>query len=121
MKIFKILAMFLVTAIICLSIVNAVTGHGIKGNSNLNVVVLAKETGTGTGTGTGDEGGTANKKKRSEVIDPPELDFSEYYDWFHLKCFDVYKKYEVWCGPGGNVECEVGYEWPKISQHCIKY
>jgi len=45
----KFLALILVTAILCLTIGNAVTGHGIKGNSNLNVTVLANETGTGTG------------------------------------------------------------------------
>jgi len=52
MKEIKLLGIIMVVVILCLVIGNAVTGHGIKGNSNLNVVVIANETGTGTGSGT---------------------------------------------------------------------
>jgi len=116
MKIFKILAMFLVTAILCLTIGNAVTGHGIKGNSNLNVTVLANETGTGTGT----EGGTANKKKELKDVVPIEISYSDEYTSGSFICFDTLVKCEVWCGPGGSEECEVGYDWRKDGLSCRK-
>jgi len=51
MKKNKIVGLIIGLAILCLSIGNAVTGHGIKGNENLNVEVLANETESGSGTG----------------------------------------------------------------------
>ena len=49
----KYFGLILVLAVVSLTIGNAVTGHGIKGNKNINTAVLASESGTGTGTGTG--------------------------------------------------------------------
>ena len=52
MKLNKFFGVMVVLAVICLSIGNAVTGHGIKGNENLNVAVLADES-SGTESDTG--------------------------------------------------------------------
>jgi len=78
----KILGLVMVLAIICLSIGNAVTGHGIKGNNNLNVVVLAKESG---GTESDEkkyhqiEGEPYNVDDKT-VIDMQNLEICYYYD-----------------------------------------
>jgi len=51
------LAVFLVAlAVVGLSLSDALTGHGIKGNKNLNPIVMGDDSGTGTGTGNGSSG-----------------------------------------------------------------
>jgi len=119
MKIFKILAMFLVTAILCLTIGNAVTGHGIKGNSNLNVTVLANETGTGTGT-TGIKIFTIKEMNKEPIADKLKVPIVD-DDGFTILCdFTNGYKCDLICILGVKLEtCFDVYGFKSWTVNCV--
>ena len=118
MKSNKIFGLIVVVAVICLSIGNAVTGHGIKGNVNLNMAVLADgSSGSGSGSGSGDE---KNKEDKEHLKDQDES--YEYINSLGEKCTETIKYYIVTCEPSGNIDCEPGKEQVKKKTIiCRKY
>jgi len=51
----KLFGLLVALAVVGLSLGDALTGHGIKGNRNLNPLVAGTRSGTTTGTGNDDE------------------------------------------------------------------
>jgi hypothetical protein len=119
-KSIKILGLCIAIAITGLSLGNALTGHGIKGNKNLNPVVLADGTsGSGSGTdsatgsGTGEDTGTGS----GSGIDTKKVIFgitiTTKGDWYFpdpvhhptKKCKDTVKVTPVTCENDGSVTC----------------
>ena len=106
MKSNKIFGLIVVVAVICLSIGNAVTGHGIKGNVNLNMAVLADgSSGSGSGSGSGDDKYDEKMKHFKEKTEK-----YVYYPSPRERCEVNINYYEVTCEPSGNIDCEPGTE-----------
>lgn len=103
----KIFGLFIAVAIMGLSLENALTGHGIKGNKNLNPEVLANSTGTGTGTGKGTGTGTAGSKY-NVITDTPEVKMNNYYKEGDETCCNYTIFFNVDCAPNGSSNCFPG-------------
>ena len=85
-------------AIICLSIGNAVTGHGIKGNLNLNMAVLANAT---------------NNAYLIYTVTSQLLSETTSYVYNNppppgKKCQDTEKVFKITCPVGGYTNCTPG-------------
>jgi hypothetical protein len=120
-KSIKILGLCIAIAITGLSLGNALTGHGIKGNKNLNPVVLADGTsgsgsgtdsGSGSGSGTGEGTGEGTNKKEIILGDATETES----DWYYPDPINHPQKKRqttsvsrsVTCGNNGNDQCTPG-------------
>ena len=112
----KIVFLVIVLTICCLTLNNALTGHGIIGNKNLNSEVLASGSGSnGSGSnssGTGD-GYTAETKLISSTYT------GEYTKGDEI-CEKITRKYDLKCIKGGPLTtCTPGTITENI-EHCFK-
>lgn len=127
----KILGVLLALAITGLSVENALTGHGIKGNKNLNPEILASGSSGGSGSSSGSGSGsvsctsswpgdcigTANDKYyRKIVITDPVFDAPV------QKGKEICQKYKITskqsCDPGGTDDCTPG-TWVNTGENCF--
>jgi hypothetical protein len=126
----KIFGIFIVITIVGLSIANALNGHGIKGNPDLNPMILGSGTGTGSGSGTGSGTGTGTgptgpvTAKYTPVWkhEKPVAGELYYPDSTNNKkvCWDTFETSTLDCEPGGSQPCEP-MRYTATSQRCIEY
>jgi hypothetical protein len=105
----KISGLCIAIAIVGLSLGNALTGHGIKGNKNLNPAVFAdgsSGSGSGTGEGTGTDEGTGTKYTRDLKVE--SSDTGTPYTDGDQTCYTFHVVTKVTCTPGGSVDCIPG-------------
>ena len=97
----KFFGLLVALTIVCLSIVNAVTGHGIKGNTNLNIAVLAKESGSGS-FGTWDDEYWYQEKFKEGFYEGNWYDCSPPAG---RECRQTDYWFDLSCGLGGSENC----------------
>jgi hypothetical protein len=126
----KIFGMCLAIAIIGLSLGNALTGHGIKGNRNLNPEVLATGSNSNSGTGTslwpgegitGTTGtGTDSEEVKYKITIPLVSRVSgDCYQNGAYTCYDTTEIRRVECTEGGDSSCIPG-TLTEVSTVCYK-
>lgn len=117
----KILGICIVVAITGLSIENALTGHGIKGNKNLNPSVLATGSNSGSGSCTsswpGDCIATGNHIYQIllELIKEYRKNISRVGN---LWCYDYVQECRIDCKIGGSTTCTPGGLWYLYGYGC---
>jgi hypothetical protein len=117
----KILGLCIVIAITGLSLENALTGHGIKGNLNLNPEVLAtgsnSNSGTNNDTGSGSESETVDKYKIETIPFPSTVDNYKSGD---STCTKTTQRVETNCPKISNESCTEGY-FDSTTTICVKF
>ena len=108
----KITGLCIALAITALTFGNAMTGHGIKGNKNLNSEVLA------SGSGSDTEG--TSRKNKVVVISDFEIKYSKEYKKNGKTCKTFESSYRVDCDNNGYEICNPG-NVTSNGEQCIEY
>jgi hypothetical protein len=124
----KILGLCIAIAIVGLSIENALTGHGIKGNMDLNPEVLAAGSNSGSGSGSGPGSGSGTDSRTDlykKIWDIGESKVGEWYfpDYANnpkKMCKDKVTVSKLSCDPGGTQSCKPATV-TEINTTCIEY
>jgi len=89
----KYLGILVAAAVVGLSFGDALTGHGIKGNKNLNPLIVGDGSSGGSSSSSSSAGSEGCYEQRSSS--------SSGMGWEY---------YEYWCSIGNSTACTVGYE-----------
>jgi hypothetical protein len=99
--------------VVGLSLANALTGHGVRGNSDLNIVVLATGSSDGSGSdGSGSGSGSTGTGTTADSYTPDEIQIPVHYgEWMNhpgpppKRCRSFFMGYITYCIPGGKQFC----------------